>query len=136
MPYLFYNSDNKFNEIQGDFVNVDYGENSSMNLMVGYFKSYGKYKNTLVVLLAKSPSSTHSMSSIPVYVRSNQFGKFEEAKLPKKGIYNTIQERALFVKQIPLKRKTNLFELLKDDVITVNIGGQVYTFLTPEVVLN
>lgn len=136
MPYLYYNTGGTFNEIQGDCINVDYGENSDMNLMVGFFNKYGEYKNVLVVLVAKSANSKHSMSDIPVFAESSQFGKFEKGNFWGKSKYNKLQERVIFVKQLNPKHPTQIYPLLADDVIRVHIGGQVYTFISPEVVLN
>lgn len=135
MPYLFYNRNNTFNEIQGDFYNVDYRMVSNINIMTGYWSEYGKYKNALIVLIAMSGSSKLPLKGVPISVESSKHGIFQKGKL-NDNEFNRVQERVLFVKELELENKYDVLNKVYDDVITVQIGGQIYEFLNPELELD
>lgn len=134
-PYLFYNEQNTFNEIQGDFYNVTYKINDNLNILTGYQRRYRKYKNVLIVLIALSDSSKLPLNKLPISVESSKHGSFTKSKLGYSA-YNQKQQRVLFIKKLALKNKYDILNKIYDDVITVTIGGQVYTFLNPELELN
>lgn len=136
LPYLFFNESGTFNEIQGDFYNVKFNTNSNLNIMPGFWSDYGKYQNSLIVLIAMSGSSTLPIKDIPISVESSKHGVFEKKKLIGNSHINKSQQRVLFVKKLELENRFDVLNKINDDVITVNIGGQIYTFLNPEITLD
>lgn len=136
LPYLFYNSNEVFNEVKGDFYNVKYNLSSNLNIMSGFWSEYGEYKNSLIVLIGMSNSSTIPLKGIPITVKSSKHGVFEKkTKLWGNNITNQIQQRVLFVKKLELNKKYDVINKVFDDVITVKIGEQIYEFLNPEMEL-
>ncbi len=136
MPYLFFNKNGTFNEIQGDFYNVKFNINSDINVMSGYWREYGNYKHSLIVLIAMSSKSSIPLKGIPISVESSKNGFFEKAEPIGNSEANRIQQRVLFVKRLDLKNPYDVLNKIHDDVITVKVGAQVYEFLTPELSLN
>ncbi|MDO1512395.1 hypothetical protein Q2T41_06990 [Maribacter confluentis] len=136
LPYLLFNESGTFNEIQGDFYNVKFNVNSNLNIMPGFWRDYGKYKNSLIVLIAMSRSSTLPIKGIPISVESSKHGVFEKKKLIGNSQVNKSQQRVLFVKMLELENRYDVLNKINDDVITVKIGEQVYTFLNPEIKLD
>lgn len=136
LPYLFSNKSGTFNEIQGDFYNVKFNVNSNLNIMPGFWSEYGSFQNSLIVLVAMSGSSTLSIKDIPISVESSKHGVFEQGKLIGNNQINKSQQRVLFVKKLELENRFDVLNKINDDEITVNIGGQVYTFLNPEIKLD
>ncbi|WP_145758334.1 hypothetical protein [Sediminicola sp. YIK13] len=136
LPYLFFNESGTFNEIQGDFYNVKFNVNSNLNIMPGFWSDYGNYQNSLIVLIAMSGSSTLPIKDTPISVESSKHGVFEKKKLIGNSQINKSQQRVLFVKKLELENPFDILNKINDDVITVKIGGQVYTFLNPEIKLD
>ncbi|MFH6602037.1 hypothetical protein ACEZ3G_01000 [Maribacter algicola] len=136
LPYLFFNKSGTFNEIQGDFYNVKFNVNSNLNIMSGFWSDYGNYQNSLIVLIAMSETSTLPIKDIPISVESSKHGVFEKKKLIGNSQINKSQQRVLFVKKLELENRFDVLNKINDDVITVKIGGQVYTFLNPEIELD
>ncbi|MDC6350096.1 hypothetical protein PP178_00910 [Zeaxanthinibacter sp. PT1] len=134
LPYLFYNRDGSFNELQGDFYNLKYGASSNVNIMPGYWKDYGSYKNVLVVLIALSNSSTQPINNVPIKVVSSKNGAFKKGKLGYSA-HNKSQQRILFIRELNLMNQYDILEKVNDDVITVSIGEVDYEFLNPELQL-
>ena len=128
LPYLFFNESSTFNEIQGDFYNVKFNANSNLNIMPGFWSEYGNYKNSLIVLIAMSETSTLPIKDIPISV--------EQEKLIGNNQINKSQQRVLFVKKLELENQFDVLDKINDDVITVKIGEQIYTFLNPEIKLD
>lgn len=135
LPYLFLNEGGTFNEIQGDFYNVKFNVNSNLNIMPGFWSDYGNYQNSLIVLIAMSETSTLPIKDIPISVESSKHGVFEKNKLIGNNQINKSQQRVLFVKKLELENQFDVLNKINDDVITVEIGGQVYKFLNPEIKL-
>ena len=135
LPYLLYNEDGIFNRIQGDFYNVKNNQTSNLNIMVGYFKKYTDYKNSLIVLIAKSSSSEGSLQPVSIVVKSTRYGIMKLGELRKSKI-NLEQERRVYFKEINLENDFDILDKIKDDVITLTIGNQTYTFLNPEITLD
>jgi len=132
LPYLFFNSSEAFNEIKGDFYNVKYKLSSNLNIMPGFFSQYGEYKNSLIVLIGMSNSSTIPLKGIPITVKSSKYGVFEKkAKLWGNNETNQIQQRVLFVKKLELNKKYDVINKVFGDVITVKIGEQIYVIFKP-----
>ncbi len=131
LPYLLYNENNVFNNFAGDFVNVKNDELSNLNLMVEYDREFGNYKNSLIVLIAKSDNSIGSLQKIPISVKSSKYGNFSKAYLKDDKI-NKSQQRILFVRKIKINNDFDILDKVYDDVITVTIGEQNYNFLNPE----
>lgn len=134
LPYFLYNENNVFNDIRGDFINVKNNQIANLNLMVGYWKNYGYYKNTFIVLAAMSENSKGSLNEIPISVKSSKFGVFLKGK-PKNNPFSKIQQRILFTKEIEINNDFEIIDKIYDDVITVTIGDQNYKFLNPELEL-
>ncbi|TDQ32220.1 hypothetical protein [Zeaxanthinibacter enoshimensis] len=131
LPYLFYNKGNTFNEIQGDFYNLDYMATSDINIMTGFWKKYDGYKNALIVLIALSSTSTHLNHEVPIQVVSSKNGPLKRGRVFRNAI-NKSQQRILFVKELELENTHDVLKKIDDDVISVRIGEQVYEFLNPE----
>lgn len=136
LPYLFFNESSTFNEIQGDFYNVKFKANSNLNIMPGFRSEYGNYKNSLIVLIAMSETSTLPIKDIPISVESSKNGAFKQEKLIGNNQINKSQQRVLFVKKLELENRFDVLNKINDDVITVKIGEQTYTFLNPEIKLD
>ena len=114
--------------------NVKNNQIANLNLMVGYWKNYGYYKNTFIVLAAMSENSKGSLNEIPISVKSSKFGVFLKGK-PKNNPFSKIQQRILFTKEIEINNDFEIIDKIYDDVITVTIGDQNYKFLNPELEL-
>ena len=132
LPYLFFNKSGTFNGIQGDFYNVKFNINSDINIMPGFWSDYGSYQNSLIVLIAMSGTSKLPIKNIPISVESSKHGAFEKGELIGNEQINTSQQRVLFVKKLELENRFDVLNKINDDVITINIGGQIYKFLNPE----
>lgn len=135
MPYLFYNEQDTFNELQGDFYNVDHSAMKDINIMVGYWKKYGDEQHSLIVLLSLSKSSVPALKDTPIKVESSKHGIFENRLLEQSG-FNKSQQRQLFVKKLNLENDQDAINKVFDDVSTITVGNQKYTFLNPELKLN
>jgi hypothetical protein len=138
LPYLYNNSNNTFNQIQGDYYNIDLHIHSSVNIMPGYFREYGKYrelKNVLVVQIMMGYPSKFSLNSLPISVSSSKHGYFKRNELYDLQI-NHIQQEALYVKKLEIANEYDVLEKVRNDTITVTIGGQVFEFLNPEIELD
>ena len=131
MPYLYWNNDGKYNELQGDFYNVKFDPDSNLNISVEFNKKYGKYDNSLYVLIAMTNTSKVTIRNTPISVISRKHGEFIKGE-PNYNEYNEIQQRVLFVKKLSFENKYELLEQIKDDYITVIIGNQKYEFINPE----
>lgn len=136
MPYLFYNENGTFNGIHGDFYNVKFGTSSDLNIKPGFWNKYGKYRNTLLVLIARSDTSALPLENLPITVHSSKHGKFEKGILMGNKAINASQQRVLFIKELELENRYDVLNKIEDDVITVNIEGQLYKFLNPEITLD
>jgi hypothetical protein len=137
LPYLFLNKSETFNEIQGDFYNVKFNVNSNLNIMPGFWQDYGNYHNSLIVLIAMSGTSKLPLKNIPISVESSKHGVFEQKKLIVNNQFYKRYQRVLFVKKLELENRFfDVLNKINDDVITVKIGGQIYTFLNPEIKLD
>ena len=136
LPYLFFNENETFNEIQGDFYNVKFNVYSNLNIMAGFWRDYGTYQNSLIVLIAMSGTSTLPIKDIPISIESSKHGVFEQGKLIGNNQINKSQQRVLFVKKLELENRFDVLNKINDDIITVKIGGQVYKFLNPEIKLD
>jgi hypothetical protein len=138
LPYLYNNSNNTFNEIQGDYYNIDLHIHSSVLIMPGYFREYGKskeLKNVLVVQIMMGYPSKFSLNSLPISVSSSKHGYFKRNELYDLKI-NHIQQQALYVKELEIANEYDVLEKVRNDTITVTIGGQVFEFLNPEIELD
>jgi len=135
LPYLFYNKADAFNEIQGDFYNVKYYKVSNINIMVGFWSEYEKYKNSLVVLITLTNTSSLPIKDVSISVSSSKNGYFKKGSLDGKTKIERIQQRVLFVNELELENKLSVLDKIDDDVITVTINGQDYVFLNPEMKL-
>ena len=135
LTYLFYNRNDTFNEFNGDFINVKHGELSNLNVMVGYWSSYGQHKTSLIVLLSMTESSKSSLRNASITVNSSKHGVFLKQDLINTRINNS-QQRLLFVKKLILENEYDIINKVYDDVITITIGEQQYTFLNPELELD
>jgi hypothetical protein len=131
LPYLLYNENNVFNNFKGDFMNVKNNEVSNINLMVEYVREYFNYKNSLIVLIAKSDNSIGSLKRIPISVKSSKYGDFSKTYLRDDEIDRS-QQRILFTRQIHINNDFDILDKIYGDVITVTIGEQKYNFLNPE----
>ncbi len=136
LPYLFFNENGTFNEIQGDFYNVKFNINSNLNIMPGFWSDYGTYQNSLIVLIAMSGTSTVPIKAIPISVESSKHGVFEQGNLIGNNPFNQSQQRVLFVKKLELENRFEVLNKINDDVIIVKIGAQIYKFLNPEIELD
>jgi hypothetical protein len=134
LPYLYKNSNKTFNEIQGDFYNIDYQIVSNLNISPGYFRESGELKNILSVMIALSNTSTLPLNGVPISVESSKHGIFRKKEL-EDGEFNRKQQRVLFVKELELTHRYDVLNKVKGDTITVTIGGQIFEFLSPEIEL-
>lgn len=135
LPYLVFDENKSFNGIRGDFYNMKHYKLSDVNIISGYSKKYEDYKNVLIVLIAMSNTTTSSLNNLQVTVESSNFGVFMKGELPKTEL-NKRQQRVVFVNKIVLQNDSDIIEKVVDDIITVNIGGQLYKFLNPEIEIN
>ncbi|MFD2585340.1 hypothetical protein ACFSQJ_00250 [Croceitalea marina] len=139
LPYLFFNANGTFNEIQGDFYNVKFNTSSNINIMPGFWRDYGDYKNSIIVLIALSETSSIPIKDIYISVESSKNGVFIREKINeghKLDYISRSQQRVLFFKELSLENQYDVLNKINDDVLTVKVGEQVYKFLTPELELN
>ncbi len=135
LTYLFYNKDDAYNSFEGDFVNVNHVKMSNLNIMAGYWSSYQQHKTSLVVLLTMTETSTFPLNELPITVISSKHGKFTTQTL-NGNKFNDIQQRTLFIKKLILENEYDIINKVYDDVITITVGEQQYTFLNPELELD
>lgn len=134
LPYLFVDKSGLFNSIQGDFFNLKFNLNSDLNFMVGYWQNYGRYHNALIALIGKSNTSTLPLKGVPIRVASSKHGMFQQGELFGNYQINRAQQRVLFV--LPLENGNNreLLETIQHDTIRIDVGGQIYRFINPEII--
>jgi hypothetical protein len=135
LPYLVFDENKSFNGIRGDFYNMKHYKLTDVNIIAGYWKKSGDYKNVLVVLIAMSNASTSSLNELQVIVESSNFGVFMKGELPNTEL-NKRQQRMVFLNKIELQNDSEIIEKVVDDIITVNIGGQLFKFVNPEIEVN
>ena len=134
LGYLFYNENDTFNTIQGDFFNVKHKNLGNLNLMVGFWKKYGKDKNLLDVSLAQSETSKPLLQKLEVKVSSSKHGDFKIGAAGDDEI-SIKQQRRLYLNNLNIKDNQDLLNQIFDDVITVTIRNETYTFLNPQLQL-
>ncbi|MCK8482316.1 hypothetical protein [Psychroserpens algicola] len=132
LPYLVFDENKSFNGIRGDFYNMKHYKLSDINIMPGYWKNSGDIENVLVVLIAMSNTTTSSLNKLKVTVESSNFGTFFKGELPMTEL-NKRQQRIKFLNKIELQKDSDIIKKVVGDTITVNIGGQLYKFLNPEI---
>ncbi|RZS93633.1 hypothetical protein [Aquimarina brevivitae] len=133
-PYLFYNKGNAFNSIAGDFFNVKY-KTSNFNIMVGFYKKYEGYENVQVVLVSMSENSKIPLKDQVLSATSSKHGDFSLVKLDQKNYYIRTLQQVLLINPLVINNDADILDKLYDDVITVTISDQEYTFLNPELKL-
>ncbi len=132
LSYLFYNENNTYNKIAGDFFNLKHSRIGQLNIMPGYWKDFGDIKKCLIVLIAMTDSSTASLKNVPTTVKSSKYGFLVKRKFDNPDEINISQQRQLFIKNLDVDNDWDILEKVEDDVITVTIGEQSYTFINPE----
>ena len=135
LPYLFVNEGDTFNIINGDCFNVKFGDNTNYNIKVGYWKKYEGFENVQVVLISMSENSKIPLKEQEVIVNSSKHGAFRKVELNQKDYWNKTQQRILLINPIPLQNEYDILKKIYDDVITVSVSDQKYTFVNPELVL-
>ena len=68
-------------------------------------------------------------------VNSSKHGAFRKVELNQKDYWNKTQQRILLINPIPLQNEYDILKKIYDDVITVSVSDQKYTFVNPELVL-
>ncbi|SDB23429.1 hypothetical protein SAMN03097699_0223 [Flavobacteriaceae bacterium MAR_2010_188] len=132
LSYVFYNDNNSFNKIQGDFYNLKHSKSGQVNIMPGYWKEYGDIKKSFIVVIAMTDSSTASLKNLPTSVKSSKYGFLVQREFNKPNEFDIRQQRQLFIKNLDVENDWDILEKVEDDVITVTIGEQSYTFINPE----
>ncbi len=136
MPYLYYNSGDNFIEVKGDLISLKHPVYDEVNLMVGFFSRYGKYKNMLLALIWVKSSDKELLKNIDIYVHSSKHGQLLLS--PKKQNFHRprFSKDFLYTRNIELDEPSDILEKIKDDVITIMVDGQKYELLNPEIQLN
>ena len=132
LPYLFYNAGDDFIEIKGDYYSLKHPIHNQVNIMVGFWADYGKYKNVLLAYVwVNSPNQTAADTS-SVQVSSSKHGLLLTTPWKKSPYRTGFRKELFFTKQIELAYKAEIIDKLYDDVITVTVDGHKYQLLNPE----
>lgn len=131
IPYLFLNEKNRFNEIMGDFFNIQYNQTSNYNFSVGYWERYGDAKNLLLIQIRSSYTSKKSVLEKNIRVWSSSFGDILPVNSGDQSYYTYPSQT--FAHLLPVKSKYDIIPLLKKDTITVYIEEEPYQFISPEI---
>lgn len=136
LPYLYYNQDGLYKEIKGDFFSLGHTGFKEVNLMVGYWRKYNKYTNILLARVWIHNPDGRVVGPTDMHISSSEFGSFKEVKTARNP-YRKGKEHLeqLFILPLPEGADKRILQVLADDVIRINVNGQDYIFLTPELTL-
>ncbi|NNC49564.1 MAG: hypothetical protein HKO01_03415 [Flaviramulus sp.] len=130
VPFHFNNNGQNYNGNKGDFFNIKVKRFNTLNMSCSFWAEHGDKKNVLRVLIRLAGDSDRKLTESTISAYSSKVGQLVPIKtnFPDTGPYAAF----CLVKKLDIDKPEEMVNILKNDVVTVQIDDQLFEFVAPD----